>query len=593
MNISPQPNRRILVIDDNKAIHDDFKKILKREQNDSAEIAEVEALLFTGETPTVPFRVFEIDSAFQGREGLEMVKKSLQESRPYALVFMDVRMPPGWDGIETTVKLWEVDPNLEIVICTAYSDYSWDEMMARLGVSDRLVILKKPFDNVEIIQLAHALAEKWDLRQKARTKMEEMESIVAARTQELQSANRQLKIEMEERARTEETLRQAQKMEALGQLAGGVAHDFNNLLTVIQGYTECLLADNPTPESTKALREIGNAANRAAKLTSQMLTFSRKRPFQKQNLNLNDLIGHLAEMLRRLLGENINTEIQYSAQPLTVHADPVMMEQVILNLSVNARDAMPDGGKLTIRTDETGIIQQSNGSPGKNSGRFACVHVSDTGCGIAPNVLPHLFEPFFTTKGPGKGTGMGLATVYGIIEQHDGWIEVNSALGKGTDFRVFLPLKAPEANAVNGSRSHARVSRGTETILLVEDEDVVRRLGVEILQRYGYQVYEAASGAEALSVWKERSPEIDLLLTDMILPGKISGSELAQRLQSEKNRLKIAYITGYGMDAVKSDCALMEGVNFLPKPYTLDELAHMVRSCLDEPVKTETRVQPV
>jgi two-component system, NtrC family, sensor kinase len=588
MNDNLNQNRRILIIDDNKAIHEDFKKILGRGVSPAGNLSEVEAALFGETSPRFVMNEFQVDSAFQGQEGLSLIEKSLRENQPYAMAFVDVRMPPGWDGVETAKKILENEPHLQIVICTAHSDYSWEEMTVQLGISDRWVILKKPFDNVEVIQLAHALTEKWSLRQMARAKMGQLETIVAARTHELQTANEQLRVEMAEHARTEETLRQAQKMEAVGQLAGGIAHDFNNLLTVIRGYVDYLSADgNQTNDGLTALREIANAVDRAAKLTSQMLMFSRKKTVQPQDLDLNEVVTRLGSWLHRLLGENISIHIQNGSRPLVVHADPVMMEQILLNLAVNARDAMPEGGQLTIRTDEVEIHEGDCHNDSKTRpGRFVCTSVSDTGCGIAPEILPRIFEPFFTTKQPGKGTGMGLATVYGIVQQHDGWIDVASEPGHGTMFKIFLPANDRKTSAANGSQQKVEIPGGKETILLVEDEEPVRRLARNVLQRYGYRVYAAGSGAEALTIWNERAAEIDLLLTDMVLPGGISGRELARRLHSQKGDLKITYTTGYSKDTVTPDCQLLEGVNFLPKPYSLKLLTNTVRQCLDKSVKT-------
>jgi signal transduction histidine kinase len=580
-------NHRILVIDDNQAIHEDFQKILGSGSSRPDELAGAESLLF-GEHPAQRnFKEFDMDFAFQGRDGLALVEKGVQENHPYALAFVDVRMPPGWDGVETALKIWEADPHIQIVICSAYSDYSWDEMTAKLGVSDRLVILKKPFDNIEVIQLAHALAEKWSLGQQARLKMEQLEAMVAARTHDLQVANEHLKTEIAERARAEETLRQAQKMEALGQLAGGVAHDFNNLLTVIRGYSDCLMADvGFSPDALISLKEIRHAAERAAKLTAQLLTFSRKGPVQREILDLNQTLTRSGNLLKRLLGENIAVEIRQGSGPMLIYADPVMMDQIIWNLAVNARDAMPEGGSVKMRTDDLEIRETHVGKHSKaRPGRFFCLSVSDTGCGIEPDVLPRLFEPFFTTKAPGKGTGMGLATVYGIVEQHEGWIEVESEPGQGTCFKIFLPAKTAAPNGTNGSESKAHIVGGKETILLVEDEELVRQLTAQILQRSGYQVHEVRSSKDALSLWNDRHQEIDMLLTDMILPGNLSGFELAKKLQKTKERLKIAYTTGYLLDKLEPDCQLHEGANFLHKPYSKDDLLHMVRRCLDEPSK--------
>ena len=585
-----QPNRRILVIDDSLAIHADFKKILTPADNQSG-LETLETEFFGQVRAAGKPEVFQVDSALQGQAGFELVKKSIAEGRPYAMIFMDVRMPPGWDGIETTAKIWEVDSDVQIVICTAYSDYSWEDMKTKLGITDRLVILKKPFDNIEVLQLAHAFTEKWDLRQRARIKMDQLEAIVAARTLELQAANEKLRAEMAERARTEEALRQSQKMEALGQLAGGIAHDFNNLLTVIRGYSRCLIPETQAlPEVVDGLTQIDKAAERAVKLTSQMLMFSRKKRMRPEPLDLNAVLAQSGKMLSRLLNEDIDLQIRCGAPGLAVFADPVMIEQSLLNLAVNARDAMPRGGKLTIQADEITITaKESLSNPKSRSGRFARITVADTGSGIAPEALAHLFEPFFTTKEPGRGTGLGLATVYGIVKQHEGWIEVENDPGLGARFKLFLPAVVPEAVKDDAMPAKTQIPRGNETILLVEDEDAVRRLARMFLERQGYRVVEAASGKDGLAILEKNELKIDLLLTDMVMPGGISGRELASRLRVIKPGLKIIYTTGYSLDAIGQDMVLEEGLNFLAKPYHPHNLAFAVRRCLDAPHQPETR----
>lgn len=579
-----QKNNRLLVVDDNQAIHADFRKILQRPDALAISLDAAGAAVF-GEAPQTPGSAgFEIDSAFSGEDGLAKVREALAKGRPYALAFVDVRMAPGWNGIETTGHIFEHDPDIQIVICTAYSDYSWEEMISKLGKSDRLVILKKPFDTVEVLQLAHALAEKWELGQQARAKTAQLEKMVAVRTRELQAANDKLKIEMAERAQAEEALRQAQKMEAVGQLAGGIAHDFNNLLTIIRGYVEFLTLEmRPGPKVSEALHEIDTAAERAAKLTSQLLMFSRKKAMQRKIFNLNEAISALGTMLRPVLGENIDLDIQTGANPLTLHADPLMIEMVILNLAMNARDAMPQGGQLLIRADEFEIkAEDCRRHPRASPGQFACILVRDNGCGIAPEVLPHLFEPFFTTKDIGKGTGLGLASVYGIVTQHAGWIEVESTPGRGATFKVFLPVSAIQAGPAIPKATKPQIPGGKETILLVEDEQALRRLTRTVLQRQGYLVHEAASGTEALAVWNEHGPEIRLLLTDMIMPGGMSGRDLADQLRTKKNELKIIYTSGYSPEAVSQNLPLKEGVNFLAKPYPPDKLLRIIRQCLDD-----------
>jgi two-component system NtrC family sensor kinase len=576
-------NRRLLVIDDNPAIHDDFRKILNLDDT-PAEMLAVEADLFGIDAESRPdVGSFELVSAHTGQEGLSRIQRSLKEGMPFSVAFIDVRMVRGWDGIETAGHILHADADIQVVMCTAYSDYSWTDMMEKLGQSDRLLILKKPFDSIEVLQLAHALSGKWALRQAAQAKVERLEQLVGERTRELQAANTQLKKEMAERERVEDALRQAQKMEALGQLAGGVAHDFNNLLTVIRGYAQCLLADGQQASTSKeALTQIDAAAERAAKLTSQMLVFSRKKRLQAEYLNLNEVITQLNKMLRRMLGEDIAMQFQHSAKALGINADRAMIEQIVMNLAVNARDAMPSGGSISIETTEAYITDSSRDQhPKGRPGRFACLSVSDTGCGIPAEAVPHLFEPFYTTKAPGKGTGLGLATVYGVVKQHDGWIDVASEVGKGTTFRIYLPLVAENDAVPLRRKTGEAAGRGTETILLVEDEAAVRSLAQRILTRHGYRVIPAKSGVEALSLWEDNGRDVDLLLTDMVMPEGVSGWNLAQKLRLKKPTLKTIFTTGYSVDAVCQDNSLDEGLNFLPKPYYPESLINTVRRCLD------------
>ncbi len=578
-----QKNRRILVIDDNRAIHADFKKILCSATPGKIALDELESTFFGEAKPSGQSISFQVDSAFQGQEGYKLVQQSIADGRPYAMLFMDVRMPPGWDGIETTARIWEIDPDLQTVICTAYADYSWDDMTAKLGISDRLVILKKPFDNVEVVQLAHALTEKWYLGQLARAQMKELEQMVAARTRELQKANQDLRTEMDEHARTEAALRQSQKMDALGQLASGIAHNFNNLLTVIRGNAQCLVADaQQTPAVLEGLQQIDEAAVRAAKLTSQMLMFGRKKRMERQHLNLDQTLTQFGKMLHSLLGEDIALKIHSDGLPLAIQADPVMIEQVVLHLAVNARDAMPQGGRLEIHTGKAEISEEeARGNPKARPGRFVCIRVSDSGCGFTPEALRHLFEPFFTTKEQGEGIGLGLATVYGIVKLHEGWIDVETEVGRGTSFKIFFPLASLPAVPDQKPPPKTGVAGGKETILLVEDEQIVRRIALRVLQRQGYRVLEAASGTEALSVWDEHEAEIDLLLTDMVMPEGMSGRGLAEKLLAKKAGLKVIYTTGYSQDAVGTNLVLEEGLNFLAKPYHPLSLTQAVRRSLD------------
>jgi len=746
---STQSHRRILIVDDNPSIHSDFAKILAASGPAQESLASTESRLFgLPEAPKPGRPVFDLSSAFQGEEGLQLVRQGVAAQNPFALAFVDVRMPPGLDGIETTARLWEIDPDLQVVICTAYSDYSWEEMSEKLGNSDRMVILKKPFDTVEVLQMANALTEKWRLLQGTKRRMDELERLVAERTRHLQSANEQLEAEigrrirreqclslqnevtrvltdptsaveelvnsilriicgrmqweqgrlwlvdrhasmlrcssvlevngpeagpregeatlnagsglagqvwetgqplwladtaqaqagplsatgragwqagfafplriegeilgvlefrsrqirsreeaMEqmlatvgglighaiERKKLEEQLRQSQKMDAIGHLAGGVAHDFNNILTVIQGYAQ-ILKHKPglDSETLEALDQVAQASERAASLTRQLLTFSRKQIMQARPLDLNQVVARLEKMLRRIIGEDITLRCEPSAQPAVVVADEDMIAQILMNLVCNARDAMGHGGRLTLST-ETVVLTEAAAkeSSEARSGEFVCLRVNDTGCGIAPEHLPRIFEPFFTTKEIGRGTGLGLCTVYGIVKQHHGWIEVASRPGVGSTFSILLPRAALPAGERERNHPESEVSAGQETILLVEDEAPVRCLTRDCLRRLGYRVVEAASGVEALFLWEQQAGIIDLLVTDMVLPNGISGRDLAGRLRARQPGLAVLCVSGYTASQSGSSDEAVQGAGFLRKPFSLQTLSRAVRECLD------------
>lgn len=382
--------------------------------------------------------------------------------------------------------------------------------------------------------------------------------------------------------RLEEQLRQALKMEALGRLSGGIAHDFNNLLTVILGHVSLMETDGALSKNMReSLIEIGKSANRAANLTRQLLAFGRRQTLQWKHLNLNEVVSDMTRMLNRILGEDIHLCLRYASQPAAIHGDVGMIEQILLNLAVNARDAMPQGGQLMIETqllefDETMAKQMSQSKPGP----AVCLSVSDTGCGIPSEILPHIFEPFFTTKDVGKGTGLGLATVYGIVQQHSGWCHVYSELGHGTTFHIYFPQLIHANWTEPVSSLSGNIRGGTETILLVEDEPALRILTRNILEQLGYRVLDAPNGISALEVWHKNKDTIQLLLTDMVMPEGMSGLNLAEQLHRERSDLKIIYTSGYSAEITGQDF-LEEGVNFLAKPFNLHQLAQAVRHGLD------------
>ena len=393
-----------------------------------------------------------------------------------------------------------------------------------------------------------------------------------------------------ELSRTQAQLSQAQKVEAVGQLAGGVAHDFNNLLTVITGRSQLLLRRlDPDDPLRRHAKLIDQTAERAAALTQQLLAFSRKQVLQPKVLDLNAVVTGMGKMLRRLIGENIELVIRLGSDLGSVEADPGQLEQVILNLAVNARDAMPRGGRLTLETERVELDPAFvRRHPGAQPGLHVALVVRDTGIGMDADTQAHLFEPFFTTKGPGKGTGLGLATVYGIVKQSGGYIAVESEPGRGTGFTIYLPRIERAAEAVTPGPAGAGTPHGSETILLVEDEEGVRDLTREILETSGYRVLEARHGAEALRVGEQHPGPVHLLVSDVVMP-QMDGRELADRLRALRPDLRVLFMSGYTADALGHHSALDPGTNLLPKPFSPDALARRVREVLDAPLDAPPR----
>jgi signal transduction histidine kinase/ActR/RegA family two-component response regulator/HAMP domain-containing protein len=391
-----------------------------------------------------------------------------------------------------------------------------------------------------------------------------------------------------ERQRLEAQLRQATKLEGIGQLAGGVAHDFNNVLTVILGKAGQIIDDARLPVDLRdSAEDIVHSAERAANLTRQLLAFSRRQAMQVRDHDLNAVIRNVARLLDRILGEDLALELALADEPTFVRADAGMLDQVVLNLAVNAGDAMRGGGRLIIRTSVVDVDARATGHAARPSGPYACLQVCDTGTGIAKEHLAHIFEPFFTTKDVGKGTGLGLATTYGIVQQHNGWIEVDSEVGRGTTFSIFLPSftqpgERPEPIAPPAPRvAVPRAAFDRESILVVEDEEEVRSLIVDALIGFGYRVLEATSGAEAIEEWAQQGASIDLLITDMVMPGGMNGLDLASRLKADRPHLRVIYISGYLADVSRDELSRSEGANYLAKPFTLPTLARIVREALD------------
>ena len=387
----------------------------------------------------------------------------------------------------------------------------------------------------------------------------------------------------EEKAVLQEELRQSQKMEAVGHLAGGIAHDFNNLLTVISGNCELSLLELKEGDSLKGnIEEIKAAVDRATSLTRQLLAFSRRQILDTKVLDLNTIIRDLDKMLRRVIGEDIELVTLLSDGLGTVKTDPGWMEQVIINLAVNARDAMLSGGKLIIETTNVELDESyAHSHVAMKPGRYVKLCVGDTGIGMSPEVREHLFEPFFTTKEKGKGTGLGLSTVYGIVMQSGGNIWVYSEPGLGTTFKIYLPRVDESFEEMREKVTRQELPCGGETILVVEDEEDVRRLAVRVLERQGYTVLETSCGDDALVLSKERKEPIHMILTDVVMPG-MSGRQLADQLLPLHPKMKVLYMSGYTDNAIVHHGVLEEGINYIQKPFTIDGLARKVREVLEK-----------
>jgi signal transduction histidine kinase len=509
------------------------------------------------------------------------------------LAVVDQRLPDT-TGITLSASLKSADPDLGVILLTGYA--STDTAIAAVGVADDY--LTKPAAPDQLVRSVKAGLDRTRLRRENRqlvARLQELnsslEATVAERTRELEAAHQQaLKDQATQhrllaeaaRQRMENRLHQAERLESLGQLAGGVAHDFNNLLAVILNCADFVAEATADNEPARAdVEQIRTAAERAARLTRQLLIFGRREQGKLEPLDLSLITADLQGLLARSIGENVKLIVRPAAGLPAVHADRGQIEQVLVNLAVNARDAMPDGGTLTIETSLTDLDDEyARLHPGAQPGRYVGLSVSDTGAGMSPDVVRRIFEPFFTTKPQGKGTGLGLATVHGIVTAAGGSLTVHSEQGAGTTFRAFFPAAGRKAPAPAAPPVIAANRGSGETILLVEDEPAVLEVTARILRRNGYLVHPAATGAQALALAADR--EFDLLLTDQVMP-EISGPELAQRIQQIRPKAAVLFMSGYSANVPGPRHAPAEGATLVRKPFTEQTLLDGIHACLTAP----------
>lgn len=686
MSTSAIPRLRILLIDDDPSVHAELKKAL----------ASVTKPLSETTSASQPLASPEIDSALQSHEGIALVQKALAAGRPYQVAFVDMRMGDGNNGTEVMKQLWQVQPDLQIALCAASSDYTRKDLASLLGINVNFAILRKPIDPLEALQLAVSLAHK--VSPSAQPFLQVPDSPPPSSPPEMLTVKAELTHEMAERGKAEERFRatfetapvpmcvinvktvtwvdaneafaslsgwprtdlieqrvdvgsfwraqpdclrkllaspdevlrteskffnrlreeriiqfsrrfvhvhdephvllvlndvtaqratdeknwQSAQLEAVGRLAAGVAHDFNNILTVIKGQASLLMGDSDLPPSAqKSIEQMADAADRATSLVRQLLAFGRQQVVTPRPIDVRAHIESQSRLLGRLVGERISLRCESQPSMPAAQVDPGSLDQVLLNLVVNARDAMPQGGCITIsactaRIDETHCESVRDARPGD----YILVKVADTGTGIAPAIQSRIFEPYFTTKEGSGGTGLGLATVHGLVKQQGGWLELESTPGFGTTFFVYLPKSTEQAEPARVSSQPLQPSDWNigfgRAVLIVEDEDINRSVLRQMLKRFGFDVLEAGDSLQALDLWRQHMKDIQLVISDVGIPGNINGIELGERIAADRPQIKIIYCTGYSAETLGINNGFKEGYNFLAKPYDAQSLMQIL-----------------
>jgi two-component system NtrC family sensor kinase len=581
-----QPDKRkILVIDDNPDIHRDFANILGPTK-DTSLLDQLESEIFGDKESNHPIGSYhyELHNATQGKEALRMITQAMGAANPFQLAFVDMRMPPGWDGLETIERLWQADPQLQVVLCTAYSDYSWPEIQQRLGQTANMLILKKPFDTSEVAQMAAALTEKWILSKKASLKQGSLESLVQKRTSELQETNRRLKNEIETREKLEKDLLRAQKMEAIGTLAAGVAHDLNNILSGIVSYPDLLLMEvdetNPMHDKLKLIQQSGE---KAAAIVQDMLTLGRRGVVNHTPVDVKGVIDDFmhstgfTSIKRQYPG--VRFEIQIENGSKLVQGSGFQLEKCLENLLANAAQAHQEGGTVTIELRDRYLKAPYDGYSHIPKGNYLVMSVTDNGAGIDETDLEHIFEPFYTKKKMGRsGTGLGLAVVWGVMLDHKGYIDVISRKEEGTRFDLYLPSAVKTDEDENKSVLQSSQEEVKASVLVVDDVTEQREVAVALLQALGYRAEAVPSGEEAIEFLKKRP--VDLLLLDMAMEPGIDGLETYKRALAINSEQRAIIASGYTKSDKVEKALAIGGSGFLKKPYRLDDLADSVIDAL-------------